>query len=339
MANYATSALKLSDTYVNTLPYGTCSTAAGTQIKDVSAGTFSLETGAIVVVKFTVTNTAANPNLRVSSTASTDAKPIYYNGAAITAGYLKANKVYMFIYNGTQWDLISDIDTNTNYYHNPTVAATTTAALTGATGTSNTKIATGSGVSDMYVPVATASTPGTTIVYPAQSCTTFSSDVGTITPLAAQKAAKQFAITRPTTTAAAVPVFTNTTGDVKASKVLIEDVTNTRDTSKKANVLSIPAEGGKKMVYGYCTDQVDGTSFIGGVFAADATEFPYAAGLAIGGTSGNLLWKGKRVLDNDDLTAINNSISGKAPAYQYKTTDLTAGSSSLATGTLYFVYE
>lgn len=123
MANYATSALKLSDTYVNTLPYNTCSTAAGTAAKAVSAGDFSLETGAMVVVKFTVTNTAANPTLNVSSTG---AKAIYYNGAAITAGYLKANKVYQFIYNGTQWDLVGDTDT---HY--------TTALRLGASGTNS----------------------------------------------------------------------------------------------------------------------------------------------------------------------------------------------------------
>lgn len=105
MANYATSALKLSDTYVNTLPYNTCSTAAGTAAKTVSAGTFSLETGAMVVVKFTTANTAANPTLNVSSTG---AKAIYYNGEAISKDYLKANKVYQFIYNGTQWDLVGD---------------------------------------------------------------------------------------------------------------------------------------------------------------------------------------------------------------------------------------
>ena len=61
------------------------------------------------------------------------------------------------------------------------------------------------------------------------------------------------------------------------------------------------------MVYGYCTDQVDGTSFIGGIFDTSATSYPYSAGLAIGGTSGNLLWKGKRVLDDKDLTTINNT--------------------------------
>lgn len=107
MANYATSALKLSDTYVNTLPYNTCSTAAGTAAKTVDAGTFSLERGAMVVVKFTTTNTAANPTLNVSSTG---AKAIYHNGTAITPGCLKENKVYQFTYNGTQWDLVGDVD-------------------------------------------------------------------------------------------------------------------------------------------------------------------------------------------------------------------------------------
>lgn len=36
---------------------------------------------------------------------------------------------------------------------------------------------------------------------------------------------------------------------------------------------------------------------------------------------------------------IRTALAGKAPAYQYSTTDLTAGTSPLATGTLYFVYE
>ena len=38
-------------------------------------------------------------------------------------------------------------------------------------------------------------------------------------------------------------------------------------------------------------------------------------------------------------TEVNNLLSAKAPAYSYGTSDLTAGSSSLATGKLYFVYE
>ena len=38
-------------------------------------------------------------------------------------------------------------------------------------------------------------------------------------------------------------------------------------------------------------------------------------------------------------TEVNNLLSAKAPAYSYGTSDLTAGSSSLETGKLYFVYE
>lgn len=40
-----------------------------------------------------------------------------------------------------------------------------------------------------------------------------------------------------------------------------------------------------------------------------------------------------------DVTNLQSSLDAKAPAYTYGTTDLTAGSSSLATGKLYIVYE
>lgn len=192
------------------------------------------------------------------------------------------------------------------------------------------------------VPAASGSAAGVTIVYPAASCTTFSSDSGTITPLAAQKAAKMFAITRPTSVANTIPRFTNATGDVESTGIKIESVTNSRDNSKKAHVLSIPAEGGKKMVYGYCTDQVDGTSFIGGVFDANVTEFPYNAGLAIGGTSGNLLWKGAKVVTTDDLASYATTSSLSSYLHKTSTTaqtiasavtfNSTAASSSKTTG-------
>lgn len=112
MANKTICALTYGDTHVFTLPYGTCSTAAGTAAKTVAVqdGKFSLETGARVCVKFSNTNTAASPTLNVSGTG---AKAIMYRGSAISAGYLAANKVYDFIYDGTDWELIGDINTNT----------------------------------------------------------------------------------------------------------------------------------------------------------------------------------------------------------------------------------
>jgi len=151
--------------------------------------------------------------------------------------------------------------------------------------------------------------PAIPTVYTAVQCTTYTSDSGTVTPLAVQNAAKKFAIPRITSVDNAIAKFNGTTGDVQNSGVIIEDVVNTKDNSH-AEVIAIPASGGKKMVYGYCTDQVDGTSFLGGLFDADATEFPYSSGLAIGGSSGNLLWKGTKVATTADLPG--NATTSKA---------------------------
>lgn len=56
----------------------------------------------------------------------------------------------------------------------------------------------------------------------------------------------------------------------------------------------------------------------------------------IGGVPTTRTINGKALSSNITLSA---SDLGCAPSYQYSTTDLTAGSSALATGTLYFVYE
>lgn len=161
-------------------------------------------------------------------------------------------------------------------------------------------------------------------VYTASQCTTFTSDSGTCTPLAVQNAAKKFAIPRITSTTNAIARYDGTAGEVKNSTILIEDVTNTKNSSLKAQVISIPAANGtKKMVYGYCTDQTDGTSFIGGLFDADATAFPYAEGLAIGGSSGNLLWKGVKVATATDIPSVPvKSVNGKTGAVSLSYTDI-----------------
>lgn len=70
---------------------------------------FSLITGATVQAKFAATNDA-NATLNVNSTG---AKEIHYNGAKITANQFKANHVYTLVYDGTQWQVSGDIDTNT----------------------------------------------------------------------------------------------------------------------------------------------------------------------------------------------------------------------------------
>lgn len=90
--------------------YGTCSTAASTAAKTAACTGFALINGAEITVKFTITNTAASPTLNINNTG---AKPIYYRGAIIPTGYLAANRTYIFRYNGAQYDLVGDINTNT----------------------------------------------------------------------------------------------------------------------------------------------------------------------------------------------------------------------------------
>lgn len=92
--------------------YGTCSTAAGTAAKTVSIPGITLKTGVEITVRFSVTNTAANPTLNLNSTG---AKAIRYRNTAISAGYLAANRTYRFVYDGTYWQLVGDVDTNTTY--------------------------------------------------------------------------------------------------------------------------------------------------------------------------------------------------------------------------------
>ena len=58
--------------------------------------------------------------------------------------------------------------------------------------------------------------------------------------------------------------------------------------------------------------------------------------------SGHSITNLKAPTSNTDATNkeyVDNSVAGKAPAYTYSTTDLTAGTSQLETGKLYFVYE
>lgn len=115
----------------NIIHYGPCKTAAATAAKTVACTGFTLEYGAMISVKFTVSNTAANPTLNVNGTG---AKPIFYKGAAITAGYLKANKIYTFVFEGTNFVLVGDVDTNTTYSTGTASAAGLTKLYTG-TGT------------------------------------------------------------------------------------------------------------------------------------------------------------------------------------------------------------
>lgn len=91
----------------NVIHYGSCTTSATTQRKDVSCSNFALVTGAIIRVKFTYTNSATNPTLYVNNTS---AKYIYYMGTYVNPGVLKAGIVYEFIYDGSAYNLVGEYD-------------------------------------------------------------------------------------------------------------------------------------------------------------------------------------------------------------------------------------
>lgn len=82
--------------------YGTCSTAAATAAKVVSLSSYSLTANGIVAVKFT-NDVPASATMNINSKG---AKNIYYRGAAIKAGVIKAGDVATFIYS-TQYHLIA----------------------------------------------------------------------------------------------------------------------------------------------------------------------------------------------------------------------------------------
>lgn len=103
--------------------YAVCSTAAGTAAKTATISGFKLFTGAVAYIKFSVKNTAANPTLNISGTG---AKAIQYQGAAISSSYLNANRTYAFVYDGSVYQLIGDINTDTKY--SVFTGATTSAA-------------------------------------------------------------------------------------------------------------------------------------------------------------------------------------------------------------------
>lgn len=134
MANGYVGNVKIgSDTHkVGSTLFGTCSTAAATAAKAVTLAEFTtLLTGVMVPVRFTVTNTAAIASLTLNVNG-TGAKPIKYRGGNLpSAGYLAANRIYLFVYDGTNWEVVGDLDTNTTYLAMDSAQATAASSSSG----------------------------------------------------------------------------------------------------------------------------------------------------------------------------------------------------------------
>lgn len=96
--------------FIFALPFGSCTVGGNVQKKDITIDGISvIEEGLMIAVKFSNANTAASPTLSINSST---ASPIYYKGSAIPTNAISAGATYQFIYNGTQWELIGDLDTS-----------------------------------------------------------------------------------------------------------------------------------------------------------------------------------------------------------------------------------
>ena len=84
--------------------YGTCTTAAATAAKAVTLASYTLAVGGYVSVKFSESITVANATLNIDGKG---AKPIFFNGAALAANVIKANDIVTFVYDGTNYNLVS----------------------------------------------------------------------------------------------------------------------------------------------------------------------------------------------------------------------------------------
>ena len=89
--------------------YGTCATAETTTAKVATLPGYNLITGGMPAIKFTYA-VPASATLNINSRG---AKAIYFQGAAITAGVIEAGDLVTFIYNGSQYHVLS-IDKTAN---------------------------------------------------------------------------------------------------------------------------------------------------------------------------------------------------------------------------------
>ena len=94
--------------------YGVCDTAESTLAKVCTISSYSSAVGGIVSIKFT-NAVPANSTLNIRTRG---AKKIFYRGVAITDGIIKAGDTATFIYDGTQYHLIS-LDSEINGYVTP----------------------------------------------------------------------------------------------------------------------------------------------------------------------------------------------------------------------------
>lgn len=94
--------------------FGTCSTAAATQIKVVSCAGFELKTGCRIAVQFTYSNTASQPKLNVNGTG--DKFICGIDGTSVITGIWREKETIDFVYDGTWWIALGCLYATTSEY-------------------------------------------------------------------------------------------------------------------------------------------------------------------------------------------------------------------------------
>lgn len=96
------------------IAFATCDTAADVTAKVAACSDFKLETGAVVAVKFTNTNTATSPTININNTG---AKYMVGYANYVPATYLwKPGQTVLFLYDGTYYVLLYGSTATTSYY-------------------------------------------------------------------------------------------------------------------------------------------------------------------------------------------------------------------------------
>ena len=98
-------------------------------------------------------------------------------------------------------------------------------------------------------------------------------------------------------------VLTNDGGTINKSKTVKMDASANSDGAN----LKWGTVNSKNPYIGYASDQSDGTFVVGSLLGTN-----YASGLAIGGGSGNLLWKGEKVAVTSDIPNISGKLDKSA---------------------------
>lgn len=212
---------------------------------------------------------------------------------ANTTGYVDGDVILVgnkeYVCSNSAWIELGDessFKVKQSAVNSPSASGTTTSFIDTITQNANGVIS----ATKKTIPDANTSTKGIAKLHLAANCSTYSSDDGGATPAAVKKAVELFSLVH---------------GGTADGNITIA---NSETLQSKQPILQWTTVGENTPRMGFAQDQSDGTFIICSLKGTDS----YTNGLAIGGGSGNLLWKGVKVLTASDNYAGSSSAGGAA---------------------------